>query len=214
MPSEKIPINNGLSWLYTITKNQTIDYLRKQHNSIDIDTIYCITEQDDKINEIIDIDDYNKMVDCLEEKEKEIVSLKVLTNYTFKEIGLLLDMPTATVQWKYYKAKHTLKIFITNLTMFIITFMLYIESKKRTEDKTDISNETSIIKQDNDQSIDFITSSTADGIDTTTSTQTVLFSNKIEIGLFSFSTIFLILTIIFGIIFTKYQQKRHHKSSK
>ena len=63
--------------------------------------------------------------------------------------------------------------------MFIITFMLYIESKKRTEDKTDISDETSIIKQDNDQSIDFITSSTADGIDTTTSTQTVLFSNKI-----------------------------------
>ena len=31
------------------------------------------------INEIIDRDTYNRMIDGLEEKEKEIVSLKVLT---------------------------------------------------------------------------------------------------------------------------------------
>lgn len=218
MPSEKIPINNELSWLYTITKNQTIDYLKKQHNNIDIDTIYYITEQDNKIDEIIDIDTYNKMIDCLEEKEKEIVSLKVLTNCTFKEIGLILDMPTATVQWKYYKAVHTLRIFISNLTMFIITFILYIESKKNSiEEKTDVTNITNNTKQDNYQSIDFIIPSSIDGVateSTTASMKTELFSNKIEMSLFSISAIFLALTIFFGIIFAKYQQKRHHKSSK
>ena len=40
------------------------------------------------------------------------------------------------------------------------------------------------------------------------------FSNKTQIGLFSISIIFLILTIIFGIIFAKHQQKRHRKSFK
>ena len=58
-PIENIPNNNELSWLYTITKNQTTDYLRKQHNDIDIDTIYDIPDKDNKINEIIDRNTYN-----------------------------------------------------------------------------------------------------------------------------------------------------------
>ena len=127
MSIDKIPDNNELTWLYTITKNQTIDYLRKQHNNIDIDNIYDIPEQNDKISEIIDIDTYNSMINCLNEDEKEIVSLKILGNFTFKEIGLMLNIPTGTAQWKYYKAVHTLKIFLSNLSMFVITTLLYIK---------------------------------------------------------------------------------------
>lgn len=214
-PIENIPNNNELSWLYTITKNQTIDYLRKQHNDIDIDTLYDIPDNDNKINEIIDRDTYNRMIDGLEEKEKEIVSLKVLTNFTFKEIGLILDMPTATVQWKYYKSVHTLKILLSNLSMFIITSLLYIKSRtKKIEENADVTNST---KQNVHQSIDSIAPSSIDGFATESATATIqssLFSNKTEISLFSVSAIFLILTIIFGIIFAKNQQKRHHKTSK
>lgn len=214
-PVENIPNSNELSWLYTITKNQTIDYLRKQHNDIDIDTLYDIPHNENKINEIINRDTYNRMIDGLEEKEKEIVSLKVLTNFTFKEIGLILDMPTATVQWKYYKSVHTLKILLSNLSMFIITSLLYIKSRtKKIEEKADVTNST---KQNVHQSIDSIAPSSIDGFateSTTTTIQSSLFSNKIEISLFSVSAIFLILTIIFGIIFAKNQQKRHHKTSK
>ena len=216
-PIENIPNNNELSWLYTITKNQTIDYLRKQHNDIDIDTIYDIPDKDNKINEIIDRNTYNKMIDGLEKKEKEIVSLKVLTNFTFKEIGLILGMPTATVQWKYYKSVHTLKILLSNLSMFIITSLLYIKSKTKIEEKsskTDITNNT---KQNGHQTIDSIAPSSIDGFaaeSTTATIQSSLFSNKTEMRLLSVSAIFLILTIIFGIILVKNQQKRHHKSSK
>ena len=203
-PIENIPNNNELSWLYTITKNQTIDYLRKQHNDIDIDTLYDIPDNDNKINEIIDRDTYNRMIDGLEEKEKEIVSLKVLTNFTFKEIGLILDMPTATVQWKYYKSVHTLKILLSNLSMFIITSLLYIKSRtKKIEEKADVTNST---KQNIHQSIDSIAPSSIDEFATESTNATIqssLFSNKIEISLFSVSAIFLILTIIFGIIFAK-----------
>ena len=215
LPTEKLPNINELSWLYAITKNQTIDYLRKQHNDIDIDTLYDIPDNENKINEIIDRDTYNRMIDGLEEKEQEIVSLKVLTNFTFKEIGLILDMPTATVQWKYYKSVHTLKILLSNLSMFIITSLLYIKSRtKKIEEKADVTNST---KQNVHQSIDSIAPSSIDGFSTESTTATIqssLFSNKIEVSLFSVSAIFLILTIIFGIIFAKNQQKRHHKTSK
>ena len=216
-PIENIPNNNELSWLYTITKNQTIDYLRKQHNDIDIDTIYDIPDKDNKINEIIDRNTYNKMIDGLEKKEMEIVSLKVLTNFTFKEIGLILGMPTATIQWKYYKSVHTLKILLSNLSMFIITSLLYIKSKTKIEEKsskTDITNNT---KQNGHQTIDSIAPSSIDGFATESTTATIqssLFSNKTEMRLLSVSAIFLILTIIFGIILVKNQQKRHDKSSK
>lgn len=44
MPIEKLPIENELSWLYTVTKNQTIDYLRKQNDNIDVESIYDIPE--------------------------------------------------------------------------------------------------------------------------------------------------------------------------
>lgn len=71
-PIENIPNNNELSWLYTISKNQTIDYLRKQHNDIDIDTIYDIPDKDNKINEIIDRNTYNKMIDGLEKKRRKL----------------------------------------------------------------------------------------------------------------------------------------------
>ena len=64
-PIENIPNNNELSWIYTITKNQTIDYLRKQHNDINIDTIYNVPDKNNKINEIIDRNTYNKMYLCL-----------------------------------------------------------------------------------------------------------------------------------------------------
>ena len=217
LPTEKLPNINELSWLYAITKNQTIDYLRKQHNDIDIDTLYDIPDNDNKINEIIDRDTYNRMIDGLEEKEKEIVSLKVLTNFTFKEIGLILDMPTATVQWKYYKSIHTLKILLSNLTLFIITTMLYIRSKNEFNVEENDNGSMNIPKQDSYKSIDSISPSSIDSFtaeSTTSSIQSTLFSNKIEVSLFSVSAIFLILTIIFGIIFTKHQQKRHHKSSK
>lgn len=217
LPTEKLPNINELSWLYAITKNQTIDYLRKQHNDIDIDTLYDIPDNDNKINEIIDRDTYNRMIDGLEEKEKEIVSLKVLTNFTFKEIGLILDMPTATVQWKYYKSIHTLKILLSNLTLFIITTMLYIRSKNEFNVEENDNGSMNIPKQDSYKSIDSISPSSIDSFtaeSTTSSIQSTLFSNKVEMSLFSVSAIFLILTIIFGIIFTKHQQKRHHKSSK
>lgn len=202
---EVLPDNNELSWIYTITKNQTIDYLRKQHTNIDIDSIYEINDENNEIENIVEQDTYNKIIEGLEEKEREIISLKIISEMTFREIGEILEMPTATVQWKYYKAMHTLELLLSNMALFIITTVIYIKRKNiDNEKKEDIANN----ETHENIKIDGITS---DKIEITTSSQNATTSSYIKESLFGFSMIFLIFTIIFGIIFAKHQQKRKIK---
>jgi len=209
----KLPISNESSWIYTVTKNETIEYLRKQHNEIDIDDIYDIANLKNEIDEIIDIDNFNTIIKCLDEKEKEIVFFKIISDFTFKEIAEILKIPIGTVQWKYYKAVHTLKIFISNLAMFVITFLIYIIN---TQTKNSFEN---MMEEDSVQdSIDIPNNHPGNIIiDSSISGDTKLESslaNIKEVGLVSVCSIFLLLTIIFGIIFAKYQQKKKKKTSK
>ena len=202
---EVFPDNNELSWIYTITKNQTIDYLRKQHTNIDIDSIYEINDENNEIENIVEQDTYNKIIEGLEEKEREIISLKIISGMTFREIGEILEMPTATVQWKYYKAMHTLELLLSNMALFIITTVIYIKRKNIDNEKQeDIANN----ETHENIKVDGITS---DKIEITTSSQNATTSSYIKESLFGFSMIFLIFTIIFGIIFAKHQQKRKIK---
>lgn len=126
----KLPEKGTLSWIYTVSKNETFNYLRRKKQEVNIDDIYELQEESSEIEEIIDIHTYNKIISGLTEKEKEIVSLKILSNLTFKKIGQMLQMPTATVQWKYYKAVNSLKISLGNLALSIITFIFLIVRKE------------------------------------------------------------------------------------
>lgn len=126
----KLPEKGTLSWIYTVSKNETFNYLRRKKQEVNIDDIYELQEESSEIEEIIDIHTYNKIISGLTEKEKEIVSLKILSNLTFKKIGQMLQMPTATVQWKYYKAVSSLKISLGNLALSIITFIFLIVRKE------------------------------------------------------------------------------------
>ena len=71
-----MPNRNESSWLYSITKNETINYLNHNKNNIDLDSIYNIEDDNNEINKIIDQDSYNRLIDKLNDKEKEIISLK------------------------------------------------------------------------------------------------------------------------------------------
>lgn len=206
LSKEKLPSQNELSWLYTVVKNHSIEYLRKQHNDLDINSIYNIEDEENEITKVIDRDSFNRLIDCLNDTEKEIVSLKILSNLSFKEIAMILNIPIGTVQWKYYKSINTLKIFISNLTMFIITFLLYVDSKKTEIDYNNTTNNNFV----GGSSIDSI----IQGGITADSYTTGIQSNIKELSLFSISSIFLVLTVVFGIILAKHQQKRHKKTSK
>ena len=234
---EKLPNRNESSWLYSITKNETINYLKRNKNNIDLDSIYNIEDENNEINKIIDQDNYNRLISKLNNKEKEIISLKIISNLSFEEIGKLLKEPTGTIKWRYYKAVNTLKILLSNLGMFIITFVIGIKalfnkkaSDKVEQDKTIGNNTTEQtgentnaetkkgqenlkdeVKSDVSESQDKETRNEINIVSQPTNTEII---NNSGVCILSISFIFLIITIIFSIILAKYQLKLRKKLSK
>ena len=228
----KLPNSNEASWLYSITKNETLNFLKKKDNNINLDDIYEILDSNNDINKIIDEDNYNRLISKLNNMEKEIISLKILSNFSFEEIAKILNIPIGTVKWKYYKSVHTLKLLLSNLGMFIITFISSILALKNgkklanamdAEEKQEIGN----IKKDEDIGGEYREELEKNNneifADKITENQENIIveipvvndnTNYIGIGLMSISSIFFVITIIFSIIFTKHQLKRRKKLSK
>ncbi len=81
------------------------------------------------------------MISKLNDKEREIISLKILGNFSFEEIGKILNKPIGTIKWKYYKSIHTLKILLSNLGMFVLSFISSIIVFKNGAKKSDLTKE-------------------------------------------------------------------------
>lgn len=143
LEKSKIPINNYASWLYSITKNETINYLKKKKNDIPLDKVYEIPNDNNELNKIIDNIEFNKLISKLNDKEKEIISLKIVSNFSFQEIAKLLEEPVGTVKWRYYKSIYNLKAILGNLAIFIIAITIGTKallSRKKIENVNQIEN--------------------------------------------------------------------------
>lgn len=226
---DKLPTRNESSWLYSVTKNETINYLNKKKNHIELEEIYEIEDNNNEINELINKDSYNRLIGKLNENEKEIISLKILSNLSFKEIAKLLNKPTGTIKWIYYKSINTLKLLLSNLAMFIISFIsscfamknrkklspkLNVDESNQTKEeiKDEITEDKELL-QDNKKSTK--TNDKSSQMQESVIEEVPNISNNyLSISLIGVSTIFFILTIIFSIIFTKHQLKRRKKLSK
>lgn len=228
----KLPNNNESSWIYTTTRNESINFLKKKRNNIDYDSMYEIVETNNEINQIIDKDSYNRIISKLNETEKQIISLKILADLSFGEIGKLLNIPTGTVKWKYYKSINTLKILLSNLSMFIVTFLSSILAFKNVKKFSNVMDEE--IKQENTENVsngeealgsnkeEYKDKSEVSIEQETQKDENIIVEetlinsdlNYVGIGLISISCIFFIITMTFLIIFTKHQLNRRKKLSK
>lgn len=229
---KKLPSKSEASWLYSITKNEAINFLKKKNHDISLEDIYEIEDNNNEIKEIIDKDSYHKLLSGPSDKEKEIISLKVLANLSFDEIGEILKIPTGTVKWKYYKSIHTLKALLSNLGMFVITAILSITTfKNQKEPNLSVKPENNIVnkehvrqenvsgtpskeelKKEESSALENNISQTQENIVEIPSVSNE--TNYIGLSLLGVSSIFFIITIIFFIIFVKYQLKRRKKLSK
>lgn len=208
LEKDKLPKDKIGSWLYSVTKNETLLLLRKKDNSVNLEDIYSIKDENNEIYKFISQDSYNRLINSLNPKEQEVVSLKLLSNLTFKEIGSLLGESTNTVKWRYYKAIHTLKITLSNLSMFIITFVLGImilkNDKKELpvikDDQNNINSNKNEIEAENKENekledSEIIQENEDFSENTIVEEQIMDTTNYLSIGMFSVSAIFLILTI-------------------
>ena len=249
MDKESFPIKGELSWLYIVSKNEALQFLRKNKKEINIEEIYEIKKESNELEDIIDMNTYNKMICGLNDIEKQIISLKIISNFTFRKIGQMLSMPTATVQWRYYKAVDSLKISMGSLVGFIFTFIILmertvnkkirfndknykeelIEQKESNSDKEDskrinedLSESSKTSESNNYISINGIEKSdikeeavNENIVDTyQTVDNTAENIGYVDVIMIGFSSVFLIISIIFAIFFKIYQQQRKIKASK
>ena len=251
MDKEKLPTNNETSWLYSLTKNETLNYLRSQKQEINLDEAYYLTDEDSELNKVIDNESFNIIISKLDKQEREIISLKILSNMSFKEISLLLNMPIGTAQWKYYTSLYTLRLLLGNISMVIIGILLFVKENftKQKQEETNIGNDIiidrgtveegqsetetalSVENANTEQSGSEVTSSIENTFNSLESSDNVVQNEIMEIpepqisqtnyqntgyniGILSFTGIFLFFSIIFTIIFVKHQQKAHKNVSK
>lgn len=221
----KLPSSNEASWLYSVTKNETINYLKNKKNNIDLDSIYELEDNNNEIDKIINQDKYNRIISRLNEKEREIVSLKILSNLSFEEIGKILNVPTGTIKWRYYKSVHTLKLLLSNLGMFMVSFITTItvfKNNQRSLPNSEIQEDTAVekpnINENNEVELDKPDIIGDNDLQTqeniVVETPTINDNNYVGISFLGISIFFFITTIIFLIIFTKNQLKRGKKLSK
>ena len=232
LEENKLPNSNESSWIYTTTRNEAINFLKKKRNNIDYESMYEIVDTNNELNQIIDKDSYNRLISKLNDTEKQIISLKILADLSFGEIGKLLNIPTGTVKWKYYKSINTLKILLSNLSMFIVTFLSSIlafkngkkisnvmDGEVKQEITENVSKGEEALGNNKEEYKDKNEVSTEQEIQKDENIiveEPVINSNVnyVGIGLMSISCIFFIITITFSIIFTKNQLNRRKKLSK
>lgn len=227
MKKEQLPTQNEASWLYKTTKNETLNYIRAKKTEISLDELYDISEENKEIDTIIEKDKYNRIIAKLKPEEQEIVSLKILSGLSFKQIAEVLQIPMGTVQWKYYKSLYTLRILLGNLSMLVMTVSLLI-TKKLLNQKENNAQNMAELKTESAENIKEQGSHEATKTEIATDTvieneitqnviaegKTVLKLSYSDIGVLSLSGIFLMITIIFFIFFMKYQQNARKKVSK
>ncbi len=122
MDKNLLPSKGESSWLYIVTKNEVMQFLRSQKVNIDIDDMYTIEAENNEIEDYIDMTSFHKLLEKLDPIDREIVSLRIISDFTFDRISQLLNIPIGTVQWKYYRALHDIKKALASVVSFFIVF--------------------------------------------------------------------------------------------
>ena len=230
LPKEKLPTKNEASWLYSVVKNETLNYIKQKRKDINIDDLQ-IYKDDEGISNLINEASYKELMKKLNSEEELIVKLKTESNFTFKEIAKILGKNENTVKWKYYSAIHTLKLFITNLCLFAICLSVVklLDKNVCEEQNSSQSNEMdwtdsfdtkitdSAITEDEKQEYENNINESQNSEDLNETTQTVenaSINTTTKLPLYFLSILFLVFAIIFLIKFVKYQLKRKNKLSK
>ncbi len=97
--------NGHKKWLVTIARNMAIDRIRKLDREIVVDEFPEYSSTEDCFEEQAALRMTMKQaMESLKAEERQVLDLKVVGGFTFKDISELLDKPQGTVSWLYNNA--------------------------------------------------------------------------------------------------------------
>lgn len=116
------PADHMLSWLRTVVKNEALMYLRKEKATVPLEETPEFPVLDRRIEDFVDMDTFHKLTDSLDERQKRVVSMKILGDMTHREIAQMLSIPIGTVQWIYASSIKKLRYALTTLASLTLVF--------------------------------------------------------------------------------------------
>ena len=154
LDNEKLPTKSHLSWLYSVAKNETINYIKKHSKEKNFENLYEISDNDTEIEKVLDKEYFNNLIKNLPQKQQEILSLKIVSNLSFKEIANILNMKIPAVQWHYYKSLNTIKLLLGNVITIFVGAFLYIKTRGLTERNEAEPEENDSVKKKDEIALD------------------------------------------------------------
>ena len=154
LDNEKLPTKSHFSWLYSVAKNETINYIKKHSKEKNFENLYEISDNDTEIEKVLDKEYFNNLINNLPTKQQEILSLKIVSNLSFKEIANILNMKIPAVQWHYYKSLNTIKLLLGNVITIFVGAFLYIKTKGLNERNEAEAEENDSVKEKDEIAID------------------------------------------------------------
>lgn len=92
--------SNIYTWIYRIAINKTYDFFRKNKTTFELNEEILEIEDDTNAHTTMILEEKLKKINS---REREIVLLKDIYGYKFREISKLKDMNLSTVKSIYYK---------------------------------------------------------------------------------------------------------------
>lgn len=116
------PRDSEFKWLQTVVKNEALSYLRREKDTSPLEDAFEIPTQDKEIEDFVDMESFYSMTASLNEKQRTVVTMKILGDMTHKEISNVLSLPIGTVQWIYATSIKKLRHTLTALTCLVLGF--------------------------------------------------------------------------------------------
>jgi RNA polymerase sigma-70 factor (ECF subfamily) len=111
-----IEIENKEAWCMTVTRNLSIDKIRKNKkssNTMDIDECFSISDKDATPDEAAIRNDQMKnlilLIDELSENQKSVIHLRDIEGYSYKEISEITGLSLDQVKINLHRGRNSLK---------------------------------------------------------------------------------------------------------
>jgi len=107
------------TWLFSIAKNKTIDYIRKNKKTVELEyskeDIFSTSNSPENFVEFMETKkNILEFIKSLNETEKQILSLRYTKErITFGQIAIILNLPESTIKKRYYNLYNKYETFIT-----------------------------------------------------------------------------------------------------
>lgn len=114
------PEGHELGWLRTVVKNEALMHLRREKPAEPLGEAEDFPVLDQRIEDFVDMDAFDQLTAPLNERQKKVVSMKILGDMTHREIAQMLSIPVGTVQWIYATSIRKLRRSLMGLLSLVL----------------------------------------------------------------------------------------------